>query len=208
MDAIDPTPRHSPPVTCPFPGKRIAVVGTTGSGKTTLACQLAQQLGYPHIEMDSLHWGPNWTEVPRDVFRARVDEALRDDNWVIDGNYGKARDIVWSRADTLVWLDYGLPVIFWRLFWRTFKRIVTKEKLWSGNQERWKDQLAHDSLFLWVLTSRPRHRRDYPQLLASPEYAHLQVVHLHSPREADEWMKSINQRQNNEFEGQRNSLFS
>ncbi|MEW5719873.1 MAG: AAA family ATPase, partial [Chloroflexota bacterium] len=74
-------------------GKRVAVVGTTGSGKTTLARELAHRLGYPHVELDALHWEPNWGEAPRDVFRARVDAALRGDCWVIDGNYGKARDI-------------------------------------------------------------------------------------------------------------------
>ena len=173
-------------------GKRIAVVGTTGSGKTTLAREVARRLGYPHIELDALHWEPNWTEAPLDVFRARVDAALRGETWVVDGNYSQVRDTVWSRADTVVWIDYALPVIFWRLWWRTLKRIVTREELWGGNRENARNVFfSRDSLFLWVLTSRPRHRRDYPLLLKKPEYAHLQLIHLHSPRETDQWLSEI-----------------
>jgi adenylate kinase family enzyme len=41
--------------------KRVAVVGVTRSGKTTLAITLSQRLGVPHIELDALYWQPNWT---------------------------------------------------------------------------------------------------------------------------------------------------
>jgi|OpeIllAssembly_1097287.scaffolds.fasta_scaffold442538_1 adenylate kinase family enzyme len=170
---------------------RIVVVGATGSGKTRLARDIAQRLGYRHIETDALHWEPNWQEAPLDVFRARVDQALTGDGWVIDGNYSKVRDIVWERADTIIWIDYALPIIFWRLGWRTIKRIVTRENLWGTNREGWHAMFGRDSLFLWVLQSRPRHRRDYPKLFQQPEYSHLHVVHLHSPRETDEWLKGI-----------------
>jgi len=117
-------------------GKRISVVGTTGSGKTTFARELAQRLGVPHVELDALHWEPNWTEAPLEVFRARVDLALRGEAWVIDGNYSKVRDIIWSRADTVVWLDYALPIILWQLLKRTLKRVFIREELWGKNRRR------------------------------------------------------------------------
>jgi len=65
--------------------RRIVVLGVTGSGKTTFAHRLATQLGYPHIEMDALHWLPNWTEKPIEVFRADIAQAIAVDCWVIDG---------------------------------------------------------------------------------------------------------------------------
>lgn len=173
-------------------GQRIAVVGTTGSGKTVLARELARRLGYPHVELDALQWDPGWTPAPTDVLRVRVASALDGDRWVVDGNYSRARDIIWGRADTVVWLDYALPVVLARLFRRTMKRLVTREELWGGNRESWRAQfLSRESLFLWALQTYGRRRREYPALLASPEHAHLRLVRLRSPGEAREWLSGL-----------------
>jgi len=67
---------------------RVSVVGSTGSGKTTFARELARILGVPHVELDALNWGPNWTMVDEGLFRGRVDAATSADGWVVDGNYG------------------------------------------------------------------------------------------------------------------------
>jgi adenylate kinase family enzyme len=176
----------------PLIGRRINVVGTTGSGKTTLAGQLAQRLGYPHIELDALHWEPNWAEAPLEVFRQRTADALSDDCWVVDGNYSKVRDIVWTRADTVVWLDYSLPLILWRLLHRGVRRAATQEELWGGNRETWRGLFfSRDSLFLWALQTYRRRRREYPELLERPEHAHLRLIHLHSPRKTTTWLASV-----------------
>jgi adenylate kinase family enzyme len=173
-------------------GQRIIVVGTTGAGKTTCARALSQRLGYPHIELDAMYWGPNWTPAPTEAFRQGVAQALSGAAWVADGNYRKARDVIWARADTLVWLDYALPVILWQLLRRALKRIITREELWGGNRETWRGQfLSRDSLFLWALTSHPRHCREYPVLLARPDNAHLSVVRLRSPRATREWLAGL-----------------
>lgn len=176
-------------------GRRIAVIGTTGSGKTTLAQRISERLGIPHVELDALHWGPNWGEAPLDVFRERVEGALTGDTWVIDGNYSVVRDIIWSRAETIVWIDYALPLILWRLIWRTLRRIATQEELWNGNREDWRSLFGRDSLITWALGSHPRHRRDYPILLQRPESAHVQVYRLRSPRETDEWLERLSSAQ-------------
>ena len=63
-------------MTSPFPNKRIVVVGTTSSGKSTLASQLAQKIGGDFIELDALHWEPNWVEAPEEIFRQRVIKAI------------------------------------------------------------------------------------------------------------------------------------
>ncbi len=173
-------------------GRRISVVGTTGCGKTTLARQISQRLAIPQVELDALFWGPDWTQSPVEVFRERIAQALSGDAWVVDGNYGRARGAVWSRADTVVWLDYSLPVILGRLTWRTMRRIFTREELWSGNRETFSAQFfSRDSLFLWALRSYPRKKREYALLLRTPEYAHLATVHLCSPRAAREWLEGL-----------------
>lgn len=170
---------------------RFAIVGATGSGKSTLAKEVGRKLIIPVIDLDALHWGPNWTMTPTDIFREQVSNLLQGSVWVVGGNYSKARDIIWSRSDTLIWLDYPLPIVFWRLFRRTVKRVVTQEELWNGNRETWRGQfLSRESLFLWLLRSRPRHRRDYPKLVTS-EFTHLQLLHFTSQRATDFWLESL-----------------
>jgi adenylate kinase family enzyme len=172
--------------------RRIAVIGTTGSGKTMFAQRLAQQLGIPHVELDAVHWGPDWTPVPLQQFRERTAQLLSGRAWTADGNYSKVRDIVWGRADTVVWLDYPLPLILWRLVRRTLRRSLTGEVLWSGNQERLSQALfSGDSILLWAMRTYGRRRREYPALFQQPEYAHLQVVHIRSPGRARAWRQGI-----------------
>src|SRR5947208_3451024 len=120
---------YSPPMSLP---RRISVVGSTGSGKTTFGHKLARRIGVAHIELDALAWGPNWTLVPVELFKERVSRAVEGDAWVIDGNYGGrgARDLVWPRADTVIWLDPPLGVIFARLFDRAVRRIRSRQELW------------------------------------------------------------------------------
>jgi adenylate kinase family enzyme len=153
---------------------RVAVIGVTGTGKTTFAAALARKLGVPHIELDALHWEPNWVMAELDVFRERVERAVAADRWVVDGNYSKTRDLVWSRADTVVWLDYAFALTFARLLRRTLARVISGEELWNGNRERFADQfLSRDSVFLWAIQTYPRYRATFPKLLASDAYAHL-----------------------------------
>ena len=171
---------------------RINVTGTTGSGKTTMGRNLAQRLGVPHVELDALHWDPNWTEAPNEVFRERTSKALAGDEWVVDGNYSAVRDIVWTKANIVVWLDYSLPVIMARLWRRSIRRLRSQEELWNGNRETFRNLfLSRDSLFLWALQTYQKRRRDYPVLFNMPQHAHLTVVHLKSPREAVEWLSRV-----------------
>ncbi len=171
--------------------RRIAVVGVTGSGKTTLAAALAARLGIPHVEMDALNWQRNWQPAERSEFRRRVDVATSGPAWVTDGNYSEVRDLVWGRADALVWLDYSLPLIQWRLLRRSLRRIFTREELWNGNRENYRDQFfSRESLFLYAFKSHPRLRRTIPRT-AMQDYPRLKVIHLTHPRETDCWLEEL-----------------
>src|SRR5690348_4236079 len=109
--------------------QRILILGRTGSGKTTLARELAAAVGVPHVELDSLYFGPQFTTVPLPVLRERTTAAIAGARWVTDGNKSAVRDLVWPRADTVIWLDYPLVVSLWRLgkraLWRT--SVITAE---------------------------------------------------------------------------------
>jgi len=175
---------------CPGSLQRIAVVGTGGSGKTTLAGRLARRLGIPHVELDALHWDPDWTPAPD--FRERVAEALSGDGWITDGNYSKVRDLVWGRADTIVWLDYSLPRVMWQVTVRTLRRSLRQEELWGTNRESLRQAFfGRDSIIWYAFKSYPRRKKQYPLLFAQPEYGHFRVVHLRSPRQARRWLESL-----------------
>jgi adenylate kinase family enzyme len=178
---------------------RIHIIGSAGMGKTSLAQKAAQRLGVPHVELDDLHWRENWQQAELEDFRRDVRQALSGEAWVVDGNYSKVREIVWNRADTVVWLDYSLAVILWRLMIRTLRRAFTGEELWGGNRESLRMSfLSKDSILLWALTTYRRRRREYPQLFAQPEHAHLSIIRLRSPRQTRRWFDMLPKGEGNE----------
>jgi adenylate kinase family enzyme len=173
-----------------FTARRINVVGTSTAGKTTMAAALASVLRVPHVELDALHWEPNWTEAPDDVLRDRVRAAIAGDGWVVDGNYAMVRDLLWERVEAVVWLDLPLRTVLWRYLTRTIRRVGRREELWSGNRERLSTHLfSRDSLLWWILTTYRRRRREYPpQLAARPD---IMTVRLRSRRAADRWLADV-----------------
>lgn len=171
--------------------QRINVVGTSCSGKTTLARRLALALAVPHVELDALHWGPGWQPVSTDLFEERVRRALGAPAWVVDGGYRSVRHITWSRVDTIVWLDYPLRTVLSRWLRRTLVRLRSSEEFWpgTGNRERLSHIVRRDSLLWWILsTHRGRRRRLVEQLALRPD---LRLVHLRSPQQADRWIASF-----------------
>ena len=175
-----------------FPGRRIAVVGPTGSGKTTLARRLAEMKGVRHIELDALHWGAGWTPCPREEFRERVSMETAGEAWVVDGSYGAVRDIVWTRADTLVWLDYPLRITLPRIVRRTARRVAAGTELWNGNKESFRLALFdRDSLVVYAIRTHKRRKRDYIHALGEGRYSHLQIVRLRSPGALRRWLECL-----------------
>ena len=166
--------------------RRIAVVGCTGAGKSTLSARLAELIGATHTQLDNLYHGPNWTPRPDNDFRQDVAEAVAEDAWVIDGNYANLRSEIWPRATTIVWLDYLLTTCFRRLLRRTIRRASTGEVICNGNRESWRQSFASsDSILLYQLQAFGRQRRRTAKDLAKPEHAHLRVIHCRRPRDAD-----------------------
>ena len=163
---------------------RIALVSTSpGAGKTTLGRKLAKVHVAPFIELDSLFWGPGW--IPREDFKDRVELAIHQPAWVIDGNYaGALGKTVTSSADLVVWLDLPIWLCFLRVVKRTLGRVTNKTELWGGNRETLANSFwSKDSLLWWVISTSARCRRLMPERLSGRNY-----VRLRSQREVDAWL--------------------
>ena len=172
--------------------KRVVVIGTSCSGKTTFASQLADQLAIAHTELDVLHWLPDWQMRPLEEFRSSVKGVVEQDRWVIDGNYGKVRDIVWPRATHVVWLNYPFQTIFSRAFRRTLQRVISREELFAGNRESLSRALFNpESIVWWVLRTYRRRKREYPQLFQFPQNKHLEIIELKDQIEADQFIAGL-----------------
>ena len=162
---------------------RIAVVGTSCCGKTNLAGQLARVLVRTHIELDALHWGPNWSVSPD--FAKLVEKAVDADEWIVDGNYRNVRGLVWGRATAIIWLNYPFTLVFYQALTRTVRRLLSQQPLYGGNRESFRGAfLTADGIPWWVIRTHRKRRREYAILLSQPEYRHLKVFELKSHAEA------------------------
>ena len=166
--------------------RRVSVVGTSGSGKSTLARELAEILGVPHLELDAVHHQPGWAPLPTDEFRRIVAARAAAGGWVIDGNYGRVRDLVWARADTVVWLDLPKRTVMRQVVWRTLRRVALRRELWNGNRERWRNFLTwnpEQSVISWAWHKHAPDHAKYAAAAADPANAHLRFIRLASRRD-------------------------
>ncbi len=166
--------------------ERIAIVGTTCAGKSTLARELSRRLGAPHVELDELFWRPEWTARSAEEFAVSVERATAGPTWIVDGNYSRVRPLVLERATAVVWLNYPLPTLLSRAVKRTFWRLATRERLFNGNREPVLGFLHSYWIPWWVLRTCGERQREYAELLASPECGHLRVIEIRSLHELSE----------------------
>jgi adenylate kinase family enzyme len=165
--------------------KRVIIIGPCGSGKSTLARDLAPRMGLPLVHMDQLGWQAGWIETEKAELNARLANAVADDEWLIEGNYGSTLAPRLERADTVIYLDFPIRLCLWRLL----RRIVThrgqsRPDMPEGCPERF------DLAFFWYVmmwNTGPRVRTE--ATLAG--YAGT-LVRLTSPAMLAQWRKANN----------------
>ena len=178
--------------------QRISVVGCSGSGKSTLAKQLSSTLNIPYVELDALHWGPNWNAASGQELIERVSQAINTETWIVDGNYqGKLGTLIWDEADTVLWVNPPKMTVMWRSLKRTLHRIITQEDLWNGNRESWRSLLfwrGTDSILWWAWTSYGKIQQRYESAMIDPANAHLTFHRLRSTREVHHLLATLSKR--------------
>ena len=90
--------------------KRIIVIGSPGSGKSTFSRELNRITNIPLYYLDMLFWREDKSHVDREELIKKTKEVFREDSWIIDGNYGATLKLRLDECDTVFFLDYPLEV--------------------------------------------------------------------------------------------------
>ncbi|OOQ92957.1 DNA topology modulation protein [Bacillus cereus] len=166
--------------------KKIILIGSGGSGKSTLVKQLGNKLKIQVYHLDALFWKPNWVGVPREEQRTVQNDLIKEEKWIIDGNYGGTMDIRINAADTIIFLDIHRTICVYR----AFKRIVqyrnkTRPDMGAGCEERFDLQF-----FKWIWeypkTKRPAIVKRLDQLNKDKR-----VIILKTPSEVQRFLKEV-----------------
>lgn len=166
--------------------KRILVIGCSGVGKSTLAAKIAAKTGIPFIATDALYWRDDWQAVPMEAVLRQLEQATKTETWILDGNVDNGRDVIWQRADTIIWLDYALP----RLLWQVTRRNIMwwlQRKSWTETAMTW--QHAWSGI-RHAYRSHALKRAHYPEYLY--DFPHAKIYHFRQPKEAQRWLLSLN----------------
>jgi adenylate kinase family enzyme len=135
---------------------RIAVIGRSGGGKSTLSRRLGARLGLPVVHLDVLYWLPGWVESEPEASRARLSAALTVDRWITDDNFMDSADLHLTGADMIVWVDQPRGLCIRRALWRVVtERGGKRADMAPGCDERFDPDFLR-YIWNWDRDTRPK----------------------------------------------------
>lgn len=166
--------------------QRVIVMGSAGAGKSTFARQLSARLGLPIVHLDHHYFEPGWKAGDREVFRARVAQALAGDRWIVDGNFlSYVGDLILPRADQVLWIEQPRWLCLLRVTWRCLDpRGFGRADLPPGCRDSLSGQMLD---FIWTFDRRSRPKIEGILASIAPE---LPVTHLHGDAGVAEFLAS------------------
>lgn len=169
--------------------KKFALFGPPASGKSTIAKKLSASLSIPHTDLDEILFtekGP----LPLDEFRGEAETVTRGDSWVVEGNYSKLADVVWHRADVLVWLDLPLSLVVRRIVCRSLRQLAGLDTSTQAQRLTWNRAFfGRRSMLRTAIRKYRNNRPRYAQQVAETAALGVRVVRVRSGREADAWLR-------------------
>jgi adenylate kinase family enzyme len=166
--------------------KKIVIIGSAGSGKSTLARRLGQMLDIEVIHLDTHYWKPGWAEPSGDEWRHRVEQLVRREAWIMDGNYSGTLDIRLAAADTVIFLDFPRLLCLWRVLKRWWRyRGRSRPDLPPGCPEK------IDLPFLRWIWQYPRTRRPLIRKKLKRASGEKRVIVLSNPRDVRRFLREV-----------------
>ena len=170
---------------------RIAVIGSAGSGKTTLSKNVGKLLNRPVTHLDKILLGENWTDLPHEQHVQILQPIVEQPTWIIDGMWSKTLQMRYQRATLVLFLDYKPALCAWRAFTRSLK--------FNGKQ---RDDLAPGCVdkinldfYKYILNFRKGCRLKVVQ--AQKDYPNVPVICFTKPKQARQFLSQLEQYLNN-----------
>lgn len=172
--------------------RRINVVGTSGSGKSTFATELSEILGIEYFEIDALSWKDDWKFCEDKELFEKIKLITDKNEWILDGNYGRTQQIKWRNVQTIIWLDFPFWFVFYRVLKRCIARLMDRKPLWeTNNRETFRRSfLSQDSILLWMITSYSKMKKRYSEIFEENK-TKWQLIRIQSPKEARMFLDSL-----------------
>lgn len=160
--------------------QKIIVIGCPGSGKSTFSRVLHNITGLPLFHLDQMYWNEDKTTVEKSVFLKRLQDAMVQSAWIIDGNYGSTMEMRMEACDTVIFLDYPVEVCLSGIQARRGK--MRSDMPWVSSEE--------DAEFMaFIQNYREESRPKVMELLR--KYAHKDIYIFTDRGKGDAFLKSL-----------------
>lgn len=108
--------------------KRILILGAYGSGKTTFGCALSELLKIPVHHLDRYYWKENWQIPSLEEWTDVNQKIIKQEVWIIEGNYLKTLDYRIKECDTIIYLETNKWLCIYRVLKRTLLNVGRQRK--------------------------------------------------------------------------------
>ena len=164
--------------------KRISIVGGPGTGKTTLADKLSLLLNLPAIHLDGINYNANWEEVGKEKRDSIILEKIKQDEWIIDGNYSSTLPQRFESSDLVIWLDYSSFSIIKGVLSRYISNFNKEKQEIPGCKERisWK-------FLKFMITFRRKGRKRIVENI--DKISKEKVIIFYNRKDLNKWLENI-----------------
>lgn len=173
------------------PYKRVLIIGSSGSGKTSLGRLLSQSWGMPFFDLDDVAWLPNWILQDPQKEKAAVEQAVENEKWIIVGNYSRHKPLIWPKAELIIWLDLSLLICLKRALFRALNNLYHHKSFCNGNFESISRlcSLSDRSIIYWILKNYKRKKKRYELWLEKDKDSNLcPHIRIKTPKELQDFL--------------------